>query len=72
MKKIYKKIAKAHGVSVEEVKRDMQEAIGAAYVNPTFHANCVERQNEVPTPDEFIQHLANRVKTLEDMKSGDQ
>lgn len=30
MRKIYRKIAREHGVSVAEVKRDMQEAINAA------------------------------------------
>ena len=34
MRKIYRQIAKEHGVTVAEVKRDMQEAISAAYQNP--------------------------------------
>lgn len=71
MKKIYKKIAKAHGVSVEEVKRDMQGAINEAYAKPNLYANCVERQNEIPTPEELITHLSNRVIALRDMEPHD-
>lgn len=69
MKKIYKKIAKKHGVSVAEVKRDMQEAINAAYTNPNSYANCVKRKNEIPTPEEFITHLANRIPMMHDTES---
>lgn len=66
MKKIYKQIAKEHGVSVAEVKRDMQEAINAAYADPNIYANYVERKNEIPTPEEFIIHLANRAPIMHD------
>lgn len=69
MKKIYKKIAKKNGVSVREVERDIREAIEAAYVDPNFYAKCVERKNEVPTPEEFIKHMANRVSAISDVKS---
>lgn len=34
MRKIYRKVAKEYGVSVEEVKREMQAAITDAYTNP--------------------------------------
>lgn len=69
MKKIYKQIAKKHGVSVAEVKRDMQEAINAAYAEPNFYANYVERKNEIPTPEELIIHLASRASAMQDTKS---
>ena len=59
----YRKIAKKNGVSVKEVKHDMQEAIDAAYVNPTFHANCVYHKGGTPTVDEFVDHVARRIKT---------
>ena len=58
----YRKIARKHGVSIREVKADMQEAIDAAYVNPTFHAQCVYRKGEKPTIDEFVNHIARRIK----------
>ena len=61
MAKIYKKLAKAYGVSVAEVKRNMQEAINAAYINPTFHAECVHREGEIPTTEEFLAHMVRRI-----------
>jgi len=62
MRKIYRTIAKQHGVSVAEVKRDMQVAIDEAYKNPNFHAQCVYRAGNKPTPEEFITHMARRVQ----------
>ena len=58
----YKKIAKKHGVSIQEVKRDMQAAVDAAYVNPAFHAQCVCSKGATPTVDELVTHVARRVK----------
>ncbi|MFA6729993.1 MAG: sporulation initiation factor Spo0A C-terminal domain-containing protein [Candidatus Izemoplasmatales bacterium] len=69
MKKIYKQISKKHGVSVSDVKRDMQAAINAAYANPTFYADCVVREKEIPTPAEFVRHLSNRVSSMTDSES---
>ena len=34
MRKIYRKIAKKNGVSVQEVRREMQAAITEAYTDP--------------------------------------
>jgi len=61
-RKIYRALAKKHGVSAKEVKRDLQEAVNETYRNPTFFARCVERRGERPAIDEFIDHLARRVK----------
>ena len=58
----YRKIARKHGVSIREVKHDLQEAVDAAYVEPNFHARCVYCKGEKPTVDEFIEHIARRVK----------
>ena len=71
MKKIYRSLAKKYGVSVEEVKRDMQEAINAAYVKPTFHAQCVPSKGAVPTVEEFLKYSANRVSVLCDLEKKD-
>lgn len=60
MKKIYRQIAKKNGVSVAEVKREIEAAIDAAYENPNFHAQCVYRAGDKPTPEEFIAHMARR------------
>jgi len=59
----YRKIAKTHGVSIKEVKRDMQEAVNETYKKPTFHAKCVYSEGEKPTVDEFIDHIARRAKS---------
>ena len=67
----YRKIAKKYGVSVSEVKKDMQEAIDAAYKNPTMHANCVPRKGDIPTIDEFISYTAHRVKVIKDVSGKD-
>lgn len=69
MRKIYRRIAKEHGVSVTEVKRDMQEAITAAYQNPpqdggviAAYQRRVPRKGEIPTPDELIRYAAKKIK----------
>ena len=59
----YRKLAKQNGVSVKELKRDMQEAVDETYKNPTFHAKCVYSEGEKPTVDELIDHVARRVKS---------
>ncbi|WP_242996560.1 sporulation initiation factor Spo0A C-terminal domain-containing protein [Lacrimispora amygdalina] len=70
MRKIYRKIAKKNGVSVAEVKRDMQEAINAAYQNPpqdggvdAAYQQRIPCKRAIPTPDEFIRYAANKIKT---------
>lgn len=69
MRKIYQKIAREHGVSVAEVKRDMQEAINAAYLNPpddggviAAYQRKVPRKGDIPTPDELIRYAAGRIR----------
>ena len=61
-RKIYKQLAKKYGVTVEEIKRDMQEAINAAYVSPNKAALGVKSKGAVPTIDEFITHATNKIK----------
>lgn len=62
-RKLYRKIAKKHGVSVEEVKCDMQIAVDAAYKEPNFYARTVCSENDKPTVDEVVDHLTRRAKT---------
>lgn len=68
MRKVYRQIAKKHGVSVADVKRDMQEALNYAYNNTPndgvtgAYQNQVPRKGEIPTPDEFIRYAAKEVK----------
>lgn len=66
MKKIYKKVAKQYGVSVQEVEREIQAAIADAYADPLNHNEItqlyqqnVPRKGEIPTPDEVIRYLAS-------------
>lgn len=40
----------------------MQAAIDAAYQTPNAAALAVPRKGAVPTPDEFITHVAKRVQ----------
>jgi hypothetical protein len=71
MRRIYRKIAREHGVSVAEVKQDMQVAINAAYDNQPndgvtkAYQNRVPRKGDVPTVEEFIIHVAKEVKKRE-------
>jgi len=58
----YRKIARKHGVSVKEVKQDMQEAINSAYINPNAEAQKIPRKGDVPTPDEFISYTIAKLK----------
>ncbi len=68
MRKIYRKIARKHGVSVAEVKCQMQDAINAAYRNPPDNGvtralqNRVPRKGEIPTADEFIRYGAEKIR----------
>ncbi len=68
MRKIYRKIARQNGVTVEEVKRDMQSAINEAYSDPKnnhvikAYQDKVPRKGEVPTVEEFIHYAANKAK----------
>ena len=62
-RKLYRKVARKHGVSVKEVKQDMQAAVDEAYKNPNFHARCVLSEGEKPTVDEFIAHATRAAKS---------
>lgn len=73
-RKTYLKIAKKHGVTVAEVKADMQTAINAAYENPDRNLinikaqNAVPRKGDVPTPGEVIDYAAAEVRRREKEK----
>ncbi len=68
MRTIYRKVAKKHGVTAAEVKREMQAAIDCAYRKPdktetekSFQKR-VQAQSEIPTAEELICFLAKEVK----------
>ncbi len=67
MRKIYRKIAKKNGVSVQEVRREMQAAITEAYTDPLndneitkAYQNRVPRKGEIPTPEELLRYLSGQ------------
>ncbi len=68
MRNIYRKIAKEHGVTVAEVKRDMQATINHAYLksdktaDETLVQSKVPRRGAVPTAEEFIRYASQKIK----------
>lgn len=68
MRSIYRKIAKEHGVSVMQVKRDMQAAIDYAYQksDKSYKEKSIQAsmncRGEIPTTDEFVQHVVYKLK----------
>lgn len=75
MRKIYRELAKKHGVSVKAVREDMQVAITEAYTNPLndneitkAYQSRIPCRGEIPTPEEVVEYLAAQVKRAESMK----
>ena len=68
IRSVYRKIARKNGVSVKEVKEEMQKAIDAAWDNPDKTAQNIFLQNQIkpdgskPTPEEFIRFNAEKLK----------
>ena len=68
MRKVYRKVARKYGVTVEEVKREMQAAIDETYNNSDnnditkAYQNKVPREGKIPTVDEFIRYASNKAK----------
>ena len=61
--KVLAEIAKKNGVTVEEVKRDIQEAIDATYINPNEHAKAMMRDGKPPGVEEFIFATVAKIKS---------
>lgn len=67
-RKIYRKIAKENGVSVAEVKADMQAALNTAWNNPDKTPEQASMQNRfssdgtTPTVDEFLTAAKSQLK----------
>ena len=61
-RKIYREVAKKHGVSVKEVKRGINEAIDHTYTIPYSGIQDIKFAGEKPTPDELIAHIAGEAK----------
>lgn len=55
-----KAVARQHGVSEAEVRKEMELAIAQAYDNPDPHAQALYRKlfgDRTPTPEEFIEKV---------------
>ena len=62
-RKLARKVAREHKVSVAEVRRGVAEALDHAYAKPNFHARRVCSAGEKPTANEFIAHAVREAKT---------
>lgn len=69
MRKIYRQIARKNGVTVKEVRDEIQEAVSAAYQNPPEDGGVTpafqERipcRGEIPTPEEVIRFAAGEIQ----------
>lgn len=72
MRKIYRKVARKNGVSVKEVKREMQKTIVDAWGNTPNDGGMTQAyqrqvpcRGEVPTPNELIRYVAAKVQNEE-------
>ena len=68
MRNIYRKIAKQNGVSVQEVKSEMQKAVDAAWDNANKTAENIIAQKQIrpdgskPTAEELIRVSSQKIK----------
>jgi len=67
-RKILRTVAKKYGISLAQVRAEIQESIRIAYEQtPTdsitaAYQNRIPRQGNIPTPEEFIAYVAKQVK----------
>lgn len=70
-KTTYKKIAHDHGITVDEVKREIQSAIEYAYKNPQKSESekllqeNINHKDEIPTPEELVAYVLQEIKRQE-------
>ncbi len=68
MRRIYRRIAKEDGISVTEVKREMQAAIDSAYKNDRKSETEKSAQEsitylgDIPTVEEFVESISYNFK----------
>lgn len=64
MRQVYRKVARENGVTLAEVRQEIQGAINHTYENcpndgvTQAYQSRVPRKGEVPTADEFIRYAA--------------
>jgi hypothetical protein len=61
-RKLARKVAKAHGVSVREVREGCQEAIDHAYKIPYSEIQNIKFAGDKPTSDELIAYVVNEAR----------
>lgn len=65
--RIYEQIARENGVSVESVKKEMQNAIDMAFANPNELAELIPaKDGRTPTPDEFIDFVLDILNGMDE------
>ena len=68
MRSIYRKIAKMHNVSLEEVKREIQAAVDFAYRDAPKDEKAaalqkqIPRNGDIPAAEDFILFAAEKIK----------
>lgn len=65
---IYEQLARKNGVTPEQVREEMAEAIRLAYENPKDEQTRqfqqqVPRKGKIPTPEEMMDFVSRRVRT---------
>ena len=61
VQKILKEIAKNNGVSVTEVRRDIELAFAEAHAKQNDAWNDIPCKGEIPTIEEFILHVILKI-----------
>lgn len=69
MKKVLREVARANGVSVKEVRKEIQKAVDEAWKNPpndggvtASYQQRVPCRGEIPTPEELIHYMAGEIR----------
>ena len=71
-RRVFRKVAKKYGVSVNDVKQEIKASITAAYINPPndgvtkAYQQRVPCKGKIPTPNEFIRYAVGKAKTIEE------
>ncbi len=64
-KRLLKRVAKHHGVSEHQVRREMEAAIQATFQNPDATPEQIQARNrlprvgEIPTVEEFLEYMTS-------------
>lgn len=69
MKKVLREVARANGVSVKEVRKEIQKAVDEAWKTPpndggvtAAYQQRVPCRGEIPTPEELIRYMAGEIR----------